>query len=275
MLILKPLKTKKVQKTVYIKKSFTPSEFRPSTQEAFASGQYTSNLATINENTGIGGSIPKYELKSSYVQRFAYGKSRGFDLTPTMAKYGFGRSLSKTDLKASIKPISSNIQASRYRQVQIPKVSQMIKQDVTQTTIQKQRISPMLDVGVIQAQDIRQAQDVRQTRIQRTVQRQKYKQFTPLIEVPKIPLLDERFRLKKKEKKSKKTKSFSSSFKFNAKTPKTKLRILPSLRNVFIYEQSGKEAIMPIATKKVKRDFESQLYGRNIFGSPIPVRQKQ
>jgi hypothetical protein len=66
----------------------------------------------------------------------------------------------------------------------------------------------------------------------------------------------------------------SSSFDFVSRP--RKFDILPSLREVFVYEAlTGKEARKPRKTKAIKSLFESQYFGRGNFNVSIPVFQNQ
>lgn len=146
--------------------------------------------------------------------------------------------------------------------------------------------------SIISKTETRTKSRVRQELRQETLVRQESKQelnrsniytsrfsfITPKKPIVATPIISNpRWIIPKVNVKSGFTSKFSrSSPKLLPKTSKQRLFILPSLKNVFIYEaQTGKEAIMPIKTKKVKSAFESQYFGRNIYGSPIPVYQKQ
>lgn len=94
--------------------------------------------------------------------------------------------------------------------------------------------------------------------------------FRPPIFIPQAGIY---MRIKARPKSS--VSSFKMSKGFSFKPSKRRLDILPSLGEVFKFEASGREAIKPRKTKKIKRIFEEQYFGKGSFNIPIPVFQKQ
>ena len=125
-------------------------------------------------------------------------------------------------------------------------------------------------------QNLEMRQELRQDVRNDIKYKMNFKTSAPVRPIP-IPIaLPKLYRFPNFKAKSFKVKLPKFNLRLSTKKSKERLDILPSLRNVIVYEGlTGKEAKKPKKTRRVKRDFETQLYGQDVFGSPIPVYQKQ
>jgi len=260
ILLLKPpqvkQKVKVKSKKKLIRKTTEAKPFTPSYAQAFTPSAYEFNAPSR--------SIPKYEFSAKVRQNFGFEKS-SYKSTPYLS--------SIQSSKINYKNIyGSKIDTFTQRESQIFKQEQKLDsfQKQSQYFKQNQKFAQTQSFKTANIQAIAQVQFLETKQVQKSLLKTRL-----LTRTPTIPLIQER--RKNKPKLLRKTfKPLKFKLDLNIRESKRKYDILPSLMNVFEYEsRTGKEAIKPKKTKKVKRQFEAQLYGRNIYGSPIPVLQMQ